>query len=292
MSHFLNPLFERSMKQNARMKRTLMLIVTFEALLAGFGLFFYYVAFDYHMNASINYRMVFYIFDILTLAELVMVFLVVPVFTAGAISMERERQTLDVLISTGVSPFKLIVEKLLSTVALVAIMGFASLPILAIVYSVGGVGVDQIIGVVVLMIAAAILFGSIGIFFSTICNTTMVAIVSTYVTMILIFLITLIVGNINTIAESFRNRYGLMGTLFSIMTYAPKGAGAYLLLLNPIYIVVKFFGGDTAEEMFREIRNAGGMLSSIEEHWVLISGSLLMLISFILLVISAKKIRK
>ncbi len=280
------------MKQNARMKRTLMLIVTFEALLAGFGLFFYYVAFDYHMNASINYRMVFYIFDILTLAELVMVFLVVPVFTAGAISMERERQTLDVLISTGVSPFKLIVEKLLSTVALVAIMGFASLPILAIVYSVGGVGVDQIIGVVVLMIAAAILFGSIGIFFSTICNTTMVAIVSTYVTMILIFLITLIVGNINTIAESFRNRYGLMGTLFSIMTYAPKGAGAYLLLLNPIYIVVKFFGGDTAEEMFREIRNAGGMLSSIEEHWVLISGSLLMLISFILLVISAKKIRK
>lgn len=280
------------MKQNARMKRTLMLIVTFEALLAGFGLFFYYVAFDYHMNISINYRMVFYIFDILTLAELVMVFLVVPVFTAGAISMERERQTLDVLISTGVSPFKLIVEKLLSTVALVAIMGFASLPILAIVYSVGGVGVDQIIGVVVLMIAAAILFGSIGIFFSTICNTTMVAIVSTYVTMILIFLITLIVGNINTIAESFRNRYGLMGTLFSIMTYAPKGAGAYLLLLNPIYIVVKFFGGDTAEEMFREIRNAGGMLSSIEEHWVLISGSLLMLISFILLVISAKKIRK
>ena len=52
------------MKQNARMKRTLMLIVTFEALLAGFGLFFYYVAFDYHMNESINYRMVFYIFDI------------------------------------------------------------------------------------------------------------------------------------------------------------------------------------------------------------------------------------
>ena len=274
------------------MKRTLMLIVTFEALLAGFGLFFYYVAFDYHMNESINYRMVFYIFDILTLAELVMVFLVVPVFTAGAISMERERQTLDVLISTGVSPFKLIVEKLLSTVALVAIMGFASLPILAIVYSVGGVGIDQIIGVVLLMIAAAILFGSIGMFFSTICNTTMVAIVSTYVTMILIFLTTLIVGNINAIAESFRNRYGIAGTLFSIMTYAPKGAGAYLLLLNPIYIVVKFFGGDTAKEMFREIRNAGGMLSIIEEHWVLISGSLLMLISFILLVISAKKIRK
>ena len=169
---------------------------------------------------------------------------------------------------------------------------FASLPILAIVYSVGGVGIDQIIGVVLLMIAAAILFGSIGIFFSTICNTTMVAIVSTYVTMILVFLTTLIVGNINTIAESFRNRYGLAGTLFSIMTYAPKGAGAYLLLLNPIYIVVKFFGGDTAKEMFREIRNAGGMLSNIEEHWVLISGSLLMLISFILLVISAKKIRK
>lgn len=280
------------MKQNARMKRTLMLIVTFEALLAGFGLFFYYVAFDYHMNASINYRMVFYIFDILTIAELVMVFLVVPVFTAGAISMERERQTLDVLISTGVSPFKLVVEKLLSTVALVAIMGFASLPILAIVYSVGGVGINQIIGVVLLMIAAAILFGSIGIFFSTICNTTMVAIVSTYVTMILIFLTTLIVGNINTIAESFRNRYGIAGTLFYIMTYAPKGAGAYLLLLNPIYIVVKFFGGDTAKEMFKEIRNAGGMLSNIEEHWVLISGSLLMLISFILLVISAKKIRK
>ena len=64
--------------------------------------------------------------------------LIAPAFTAGAISLEREKQTLDMLVSTPMRPGGIVVGKLLSALAFVVLMIVAAIPISALVLMYGG----------------------------------------------------------------------------------------------------------------------------------------------------------
>ena len=55
----------------------------------------------------------------LTILELALVLLITPSLTAGSISGERERQTLDLLLITKVSPFSIILGKFLSGLSII-----------------------------------------------------------------------------------------------------------------------------------------------------------------------------
>jgi len=63
---------------------------------------------------------------------------VVPGLTSGAISGERERQTLDVLLVTPLSPGEIVVSKLLATSAFITLLVVATLPLYILAFSYGG----------------------------------------------------------------------------------------------------------------------------------------------------------
>jgi ABC-type transport system involved in multi-copper enzyme maturation permease subunit len=121
------------------------------------------------------------IFAVLSILQLVLVSVIAPAFTAGQISLEREKQTLDLLVSTPLRPGAIVIGKLATALAFVVLMIVAAVPINAIVLMYSGTNVMvDIVRQQVVLLAAAIGFGAIGIFASALMKRTQAATVVTY----------------------------------------------------------------------------------------------------------------
>jgi ABC-type transport system involved in multi-copper enzyme maturation permease subunit len=117
---------------------------------------------------------------LLTLIVLVMA----PASTAGAISLEREKQTLDLLATTPISSLAIVLGKLLSALSWVFLLLLASIPVSALVFTFGGVGPDDLIRGYLVLVGTAIGFGSLGLFVSALVKRTQAATVINLVTVL------------------------------------------------------------------------------------------------------------
>jgi len=107
------------------------------------------------------------VFDGILMLQTLIVAVLAPASTAGAISGEREHQTLDLLAVTPISSLAIVVGKLFSALAWVFILVLASVPISGLVFLFGGVGPDDLVRGYIVVLATALAFGSIGLFFSS-----------------------------------------------------------------------------------------------------------------------------
>lgn len=117
---------------------------------------------------------------LLTLVVLVLA----PASTAGAISLEREKQTLDMLATTPISSLAIVLGKLLSALSWILLLLLASIPVTALVFTFGGVGPEDMIRGYAVLLVSAIFFGSLGLFVSALVKRTQAATVINLVTVI------------------------------------------------------------------------------------------------------------
>jgi ABC-type transport system involved in multi-copper enzyme maturation permease subunit len=117
---------------------------------------------------------------LLTLIVLVLA----PASTAGAISLERETQTLDLLTTTPISSLAIVLGKLLSALSWILLLLLASIPVTALVFTFGGVGPDDMIKGYVVLLVTALFSGSVGLFVSALVKRTQAATVINLVVVI------------------------------------------------------------------------------------------------------------
>ena len=120
------------------------------------------------------------IFFALLMLETLLVIALAPAFTAGAISLEREKQTLDMLATTPVSSLSIVIGKLLSALTYLFILIFASIPLTALVFVFGGVSPDEVIRGYAVLLATALGLCSLGLFWSALMRRTQAASIATY----------------------------------------------------------------------------------------------------------------
>jgi len=108
------------------------------------------------------------LFSALAGLQLVLILLVTPSTTAGAISGERQRQTWDLLLITRLSTFGIVWGKLASGVAFQILLMFSALPIFSLVFLFGGVSPGDIFHVYLVSVLTALLVGSMSIFISSV----------------------------------------------------------------------------------------------------------------------------
>jgi ABC-type transport system involved in multi-copper enzyme maturation permease subunit len=128
------------------------------------------------------------VFGALVLVETLLVVFLAPAFTSGAISLEREKQTLDMLTATPISSLAIVVGKLLSALAYVFLLIAASIPLTAIVFVFGGVAPDDVIRAYAVLIVTALGLGSMGLFISALMQRTQGATVVTFFTVLFLTL--------------------------------------------------------------------------------------------------------
>ncbi len=120
------------------------------------------------------------VFTTLLFLQVLLVVFLAPAATTGAISLEREKQTLDLLTATPVSTLGIVLGKLASSLAFVVVLILASIPLTAVVFVFGGVAPEDILRGYVVLLVTAVGFGSLGIFFSSITRRTQSATFLTY----------------------------------------------------------------------------------------------------------------
>jgi len=121
------------------------------------------------------------LFSGIVVVQTLLILVLAPAFTSGAISMEREKQTLELLITTPLSTLGMVVGKLFSALAYLFLLVIASIPLMSIVFAFGGVGPEDLVRAYLLLFAVAFGVGAIGLFMSALIGRTQVATVLSYV---------------------------------------------------------------------------------------------------------------
>ncbi len=112
--------------------------------------------------------------------EMLLVAFIAPAFTAGAISGEREHQTYDLLRTTLLPGYSFVLGKLLSSMLFVLLLLLAAIPLQSIAFFFGGVAETEVILSFIILAATALLFSTIGLYFSSRTRRTLSASVLTY----------------------------------------------------------------------------------------------------------------
>jgi ABC-2 type transport system permease protein len=192
------------------------------------------------------------IFITVMVATLVQVCVITPALTAGAISGEKERQSYDLLITTLLSPLQIILGKLASALAFAMLLIFAALPMAGLSFLFGGVsGTEMLIGVVGL-VATAICYATVGIFWSTVMRSTLAANVMALGSVIFLLLfIPFILVVVSLITGAFDETPGIvfiytMGLLLCAHPFIALGITEAALTggENPFYFTLPSKGGD------------------------------------------------
>jgi ABC-type transport system involved in multi-copper enzyme maturation permease subunit len=118
----------------------------------------------------------------LVLLELMLVSSITPAVTAGAISGEQEKLTYEMLLSTPMRPASILWGKLFSAMSYVLLLFFAGIPLASLVFIFGGVAPREMIKALLLLLAIAVMFGVIGLFFSSLFGRTGRSTVASYIT--------------------------------------------------------------------------------------------------------------
>ncbi|MCC2670846.1 MAG: conserved rane protein of unknown function, partial [Armatimonadetes bacterium] len=128
------------------------------------------------------------------IAQALMVALITPAITAGTLTIEREQRSYELLVTTPLRPVDLIRGKLSAAVAFVLLLLTASLPLVSISFLVGGVSPAEIFFSYLIVGVCAFLYGAVGIFWSATLRTTAAATVVTYLTVLSLFILSVIPG--------------------------------------------------------------------------------------------------
>ncbi|RMG84335.1 MAG: hypothetical protein D6712_11465 [Chloroflexi bacterium] len=112
--------------------------------------------------------------------EMVLIMFIVPAFTSGAITGERERKTYDLLRTTLLPEPSFIVGKLESALSYVLLLLLAAIPIQSIAFLFGGVGESELIIASIILGVTAFVLGALGLFLSSTTERTLTANVRAY----------------------------------------------------------------------------------------------------------------
>ena len=189
----INPMLLKELKVKMRSWKAAILIGSYNLVLALLTIFIMKLTMNSNIGV-INQENILATYAFLVAAQFGLITLIAPALTAGAISGERERQTLDILLSTTLRHGSIITGKLFSSLSQIILLIVSSVPVFSIIFLYGGMGISALLQVFLFYIIVAITLGSIGIFFSTFLKKSTAANVLTYAVVVFLYLGTILIA--------------------------------------------------------------------------------------------------
>ncbi len=268
----INPIVKKDLRIISRSMKFSWGLFAYEAILGVVFLFVLMFAFDNGYGYTGSYETLVSLFPILSGVQFGIVMLILPIMTASSISGEKERQTFDLLLTTVMTPRQIIMGKLMSAVLRVMVFIVASIPLMAVSFTLGGLSWRNLFIMLIASFVFAFFAGSVGMLASTIGKKTLSCIIIAYV-----------------IYFAFHQLSTIPTILIGVM--AASGAEwiiSLLMIFNPVVAVVDMFvlmfQGEGLFDDFGSMGSFGGWL------WVILSGAAIMGISFIMLEVAARRI--
>ena len=279
----MNPIIKKDLQVSARSMRLSWGLFIYEAVLTMAFLLALLIIQEESSNiySSNNiYSYLVYLFPVVAIVQVCIVALITPIITASSISGEKERQTFDIMLTTCMSPFSIVLGKVISAVMRILFYVVASMPIMALSFVVGGLSWSNLLYLLLAITLLAVFSGSIGILCSAFCRKSITAVILSFSFYFVI--------------------YGLSFLPFLLRIFLGRGDGGESLLpllFNPAVFFEEFFMqimtgysilGDTPFA-----RNDVGFITywlTHEKVWMFVSAGCILVLAFVFLLVAAWKV--
>lgn len=120
------------------------------------------------------------LFMLLVMVQMWAVYIVLPATVAPAITYEKERNALELLLLTGIGPWQILLQKLVARLVPMLTLILLCVPAMAVAYAFGGFGASQLAAVAYVLLLACLQVAAVGLMWSCFCRTTAEAFIYTY----------------------------------------------------------------------------------------------------------------
>lgn len=279
----MNPLVKKELQVSSRSMRLSWGLFAYEGILTvAFLLAMAVIQIEssslYNTNNIYNYLI--YLFPVVSVVQVCIVALIVPIITASSISGEKERQTFEIMMTTCMSPFSIVFGKVLVAVFRILFFVAASTPIMALSFVVGGLHWSSLFLYVLAVILFSLFSGSIGILCSSFCKKSITSVILSFAIYVVVYGMT------------------FLPLIIRLITGGNKaGESILMLLFNPILFFVEFYGwlwrGSSVMEQLSFTRADVGVITYYlagSGMWIYVSAACILGLSFVFMLIAAWKI--
>ena len=293
-----NPVVLKEMRSQMRGNRAFIIITIYLAILS-FLISLIYLGFisleETSPTASISQGLGKAVFGAVVGLELMMVCFLSPALTAGSIAAERERQTFDILRTTLLPAKTFVLGKLSSALAFLIILLFVGFPLQSLAFIFGGISIEEVLIALLMLLATALFFSSIGLFVSSFMKTTLSATVISYIAAIMVafgvpVFISIAIAFLGIVPQALTALTNFQQTIFEI---AILTIGYGFVIINPLATAI------STEIMILQEQNAFWVTIPLTNGWKFpIIGPWIFytlaysLVSLVLILISIRLVRR
>lgn len=183
---------------------------------------------------------------VMAIGQAVLLLFIVPALSSTSICSEREKQTLDILLSSKLTPLQIIIGKVSASSLRVIILIISTMPLYAIGSLTGVIKISNILELIVFFIVNTIFVSSIGVFISTCAKTSKVSTTLSYALVLAIYMGIIVITWVILIITIYNK--DMSGTALTTMpkalpiVYLSPVVGFVSLLLNQVGLGSEFSG--------------------------------------------------
>ena len=242
----VNPVLRNESKISVRSIKFTLMIFAYIAVLS-VAVMIYYSSVNeaiFSNGLYLESSKLFYV--VMAIGQAILLLFIVPALSSTAICSEREKQTLDILLSSKLTPLQIIIGKVSASSLRVIILIISTMPLYAIGALIGVVKISNILSLIVFFIVNTIFVSSIGVFISTCAKTSKVSTTLSYALVLAIYIgIIVITWAILIITIYNKDIRGIALTTMpkaSPIVYLSPVVGFVSLLLNQVGLGSEFSG--------------------------------------------------
>jgi len=231
----MNPMIRKELRQRMRERRGWLLPSLYLLVLGAVVIFAYFVSTsESNRNGVQGATVGVVVFLTLSYAQLALLLLMAPIFSAGSITIEKEQKTLAGLLTSLLTPIQIWWGKFISSLLFVLLLLVTSIPVLSMAFAFGGIGPWEMFTATLTTVIILASLSAVGLYCSSAFRRSVHATAVSYATVVAISVVTAIIFFVRlALYESAHTRSG-----------AASGGSWYAIPMNiraPMYLNPFFF---------------------------------------------------
>lgn len=181
-----NPVVAKELRTRMRDRKGFLVMGGYVLLLGIVLLIAYYTMWIVSANSLsgsqslVNSKLGQKLFMVLNWTQTILLALIIPSLTSGALTLELEKKTIEMLALTRLTPGSVVLGKHLTGMLYSMILLMCSLPLSGMCLMFGGISPAEVLVTYLLLIAWAFILSALGVFWSSLFNRTAAAVLMTY----------------------------------------------------------------------------------------------------------------
>jgi ABC-2 type transport system permease protein len=189
----MNPMIRKELRQRMRERRGWLLPSLYLLVLGAVVTFAFFATTSERGRGIQGATVGVVLFLTLAYAQLALLLLMAPIFSAGSITIEKEQRTLPALLTSLLTPWQIWWGKFTSSLLFVLLLLVTSLPVLSMAFAFGGVGPFEVFSATLTTVIILASMSAVGLYCSSAFRRSIHATAVSYATVVALSVVTAII---------------------------------------------------------------------------------------------------